>query len=185
VERESQCLFRSSGEPRDGWDWNRTIFNPSARSLPCPRCWFGRVPLAAYCKSNSICARYPRNPSAWHLASYRKPRRIPPAAIYFGQQIARNSSISRVDRPSDRESKVLAAGEMWSTEKYSPVLPAIQQHRIVRHSRYICIIKEVHISYILMTVVCKPFQIPILKRFGKRIAHTKSFWHVFSFVSSF
>lgn len=55
MERESQCLFKSSGEPRDGRDWNRTIFNRSCPLLLVS--W--NEPLSAYCKSNSICARYP------------------------------------------------------------------------------------------------------------------------------
>jgi len=44
-----------------GRDWNRTIFNRSARFSAHPAALPERAPTipSAYCKSNSICARYP------------------------------------------------------------------------------------------------------------------------------
>lgn len=47
-----------------GRDWNQTIFNRSARFSACSALLPERDPAipSAYCKSNSICARYPRNP---------------------------------------------------------------------------------------------------------------------------
>lgn len=145
---------------------------------------------AAYCKSNSICARYPRNPSAWHLASYREPRRIhAPAAIYFGQQIAKSFSIPR------GESGRQAVNQKKSRRAYSE--DVVRRKIFTRTSsrytrawncspRYICIIKGVRISYILMRVR-KPFQISILKKglanapcIGKSCRRVLSFF-VFSF----
>lgn len=78
MERESQCLFKSSGEPRDGRDWNRTIFN---RGCPLLLVSSKRTPFCILQIEFDLCSISSRNLSAWQhqatiLPSYRDPYRI-------------------------------------------------------------------------------------------------------------
>lgn len=100
MKRESQCLFRSSGEPPRWGEIETELFSIGVpASLPALPCCPNETPPSLLHIANRIRSVLDILviPAAWHLASYRESCRIR-CRIYFGQQIARNSSTLRADR---------------------------------------------------------------------------------------
>lgn len=194
MERESQCLFRSSGEPRDGRDWNRTIFNPSAQVPPLSARSVARASSPPHI-ANRIRSALDifRNPSAWHPASYREPRRIYARRDLFrstnreeflrsrgwiGRRAVNQKSRRRGEPPSSaRKIFTRTCREHVNTELFTAL------HMYYRASS--------HFMHSYKQPAREPFQIPISKEFGMRVPcedrsdHTRIIFSPCFFLSIF